>query len=67
MIKKLFKKAVDSGWALAVGTLGATIGNAIYEVGSYVVHETILKNDEEEECEEDEDSENESENEENKN
>lgn len=66
MIKKLFKKAVDSGWALAVGTLGATIGNAIYEVGSYVVHETILKNDEEEECEE-EDSEDESENEENKN
>lgn len=65
MIKKLFKKAVDSGWALAVGTLGATIGNAIYEVGSYVVHETILKNDDEEE--EDEDSEDESENEENKN
>ena len=62
MIKKLFKKAVDSGWALAVGTLGATIGNAIYEVGSYVVHETILKNDEE-----DEDSEDESENEENEN
>lgn len=66
MIKKLFKKAVDSGWALAVGTLGATIGNAIYEVGSYVVHETILKNDEEEEeYEEDEDSENESEENEN--
>lgn len=56
MIKKLFKKAVDSGWALAVGTLGAAIGNAIYEVGSYVVHETILKEDEkntdEEICEE---------------
>lgn len=49
MIKKLFAQAVNSGWALAVGAMGATIGNAIYEVGSYVLHETILKEEEEDE------------------
>ena len=51
MIKKLFAQAVNSGWALAVGAMGATIGNAIYEVGSYILHETILKEEEENEKE----------------
>lgn len=48
MIKKLFIKAVNSGWSLAVGAMGAAIGNAIYEVGSYILHETILKEEEDE-------------------
>lgn len=43
MFKKLIKGAINSGWNLAVGALGAAIGNAIYEIGRYVVYETILK------------------------
>lgn len=47
MIKKLFIKAVNSGWTFSVGAMGAAMGNAFYEVFSYVFHETILKEEDE--------------------